>query len=65
MDDLYSSSEAEDGWQDIEGEILVADMNCETKEELFQRIRNMYPEATEEIFRILRISDAEVIKLTE
>lgn len=65
LDDLYSNVEAEDGWQDIEGDILVADMNCGTEDELFQRIRNMYPEAIEEIFRILKISDAEVIKLTE
>lgn len=63
LDDLYSNVEAEDGWQDIEGDILVADMNCKTKKELFKRIRAIYPEASIEIFRILKLPEAEVIQL--
>lgn len=64
LDGIHFTIEAEDGWRDIEGDVLVADMNCETEEELSKRIRNIYPEASIEIFRILKLSDAEQIKLT-
>ena len=65
LGDLYSSGEAEDGWQDIEGDILVADINCETEEELFKRIGTIYPKASHHIFRVFQLSDAEEINLRE
>lgn len=65
LDDVYSSSEMERGWADTEGDVLVADMECETKEELYKRIGTLYPEASKDIFRILKVSDVEEIEYKE
>ena len=60
-DDIYSSSAMEHGWADTEGDVLVMDTESETKEELYNRIGALYPEASKEIFRIIKVVNAEEI----
>lgn len=63
LDDIYSSSEMDDGWLDTEGDILVVDLECASKEELYHRINTFYPDASMEIFRVLKVSDTEEVCL--
>ena len=61
-EDIYMSWEKESGWQDAEGDILVADIECASDKEAFERISRIYPEAENKIFRIMKTENMEEIE---
>lgn len=53
--DIYSASDCEEGWADIEGPVLVGDFQNMTLEEVRERIRRLYPDASEEVFEFMYV----------
>ena len=57
--DLFDET-IDDGWRDVSGKIAVAEYTGLTKDEVMERISLGYPQASQEVFEIIGVTDDEV-----